>query len=631
MADSAPLRSSEGQETVKTGAISASAFHTLHLAYRSHFGISLFLLLLGLLGRILLLSNANLIGYWIDSFCKAGQASCRPAPPWARDWTAPQFQTALILLALSGFALTLIYRIGFSRISCRAVSTVYDEATLRTSRFPISFFDQNPAGRVITRFSSDYSTLFRLLGGPLTEFTSITFDLIGMVLLISLASPYYLIICVGIGFLNYAVYRLNRPALRRERRTVAALRSPSIAHFAETVQGASTIRTFAKQEPFFERFARLNSDYLRQRLRAAGFVVGFSFQMNALTALLLLLTGFTGYTLIQAGKVSVGSIGVAFTFITLSGATLQMFFEWLGQFEEAFASLERLDQYLRHEMETGLKLPAHSLFETGHPRESAPGRGLQDSGGKAEAASVSISVKDLCFRYAPSLPQVLKSVSFEIQPGEHVGIVGRTGSGKSSLIQALFRLYPLESGRIEIDGRTAEQMDLTEYRRRIAFIPQEPGIFKGTLRQNLSLHSRRARDLLDTEPRMLEVLDRVGLRSQVNGHPLGLDQPIEERGRNLSLGERQLVCMARCLLQRAPLIVMDEATSAVDPQSEEIMVRATDEFFKEKTQIIIAHRLSTLEHCDRILWLQNGVIQMADTPERVLARFRKSDLSAIIS
>jgi ABC-type multidrug transport system fused ATPase/permease subunit len=155
----------------------------------------------------------------------------------------------------------------------------------------------------------------------------------------------------------------------------------------------------------------------------------------------------------------------------------------------------------------------------------------------------------------------------------------------------------------------------------MAFISQEPILFQGTLRGNLDIEGR------EKEEKLVAVLRKVGLWDWVQENPLGLEMVIEERGKNLSLGERQLLCMARCLLQEAPIVIMDEATSSVDPQSEEILVRATEEFFSDRTQIIIAHRLSTLQKCDRILWLQNGEIVALGPTSEVLPRFEKTNLT----
>lgn len=625
------------QETSFRGQYSKQVFETLLLAYRPVLLQSALLVAVGFLGRLLMLANTNMIGYWVDTFCDPTKAQCRPVPQIFRGFSSSGFLAVLVAMTAIGFICTVLYRILFSRLSAIAVSRIYDETTLRTSRQPMSFFDQNPAGRIVTRFSSDYSNVFRLFGGPLAEFFAIIFDLISMLILVCVASPYYIPIIVAIVILNYAIYRANRDRLRVERRELSASRSPSIAHFSETTQGAGIIRVFARQSVFLRRFLDLNDRYLNQRLKTQKAVLGFSLQMSTTTALLLVATGIAGFKMVEMGLVSVGSVGVAFTFIVLSGTGIQMFFEWLAQFEEAMTGVERLDNYLRRPLEPGLKLPATREFATEHPVYSSGEEvSLMNSYLTRERAA-SVQVEDVWLRYGDeSASFVLKGLTFNIRAGEKIGIVGRTGSGKTSFVQALFRLYPLAKGRISISGIEAEltdastasaapsgasvTADLSLFRRSISLISQEPTLFRGTVRQNLDLTARVQ------EPRLLDALARVGLTDWVLEQPLGLDTFVEERGRNLSAGERQLLCMARCLLQDAPIVVMDEATSSVDPQSEEILVRATREFFKDRTQIIIAHRLSTLEDCDRILWLDQGSVRAFDVPSVVLPVFKSTEL-----
>ena len=616
-------------ESTFQGQYTRDVFETLKFAYSHVSGKIIALLVVGFFGRLFLLANANLIGFWVDTFCRA-PATCKPVPGIFAGFGNQDFFYMLLTVTVLGFLLTGFFRIAFSRLSAAAVSRIYDEVTLRTSRGPIQFFDTNPVGRIVTRFSSDYGNVFRIFGGPLAEFFAIIFDLTSMLILVTWASPLYLPIIGVIAVANYFVYRLNRDTLRRERREYSASRSPSIAHFAESTQGASTIRIFGRQNTFLNRFSNLNSRFLDQRQKTMKAVLSFSMQMSALTALLLLATGGAGLWLSQHGLLSVGSIGVAFTFIVLSGTSLQMFFEWMAQFEEAMTGIERLNEYLRRPLEKGAKLPSSRSFPTNHPVYP---KEEEDSLKKAQLVherSASVAVEDLWFRYSPELPYVLKGLDFTIRPGEKIGIVGRTGSGKTSFVQALFHLYPFERGRVLIDGRGPkvtdeasgpERVDLSLYRRSIALISQEPTLFRGTVRENLDLAG------IHTDQELMEALGRVGLAEWIQGQEQGLQSAIEERGRNLSAGEKQLLCMARCLLQDAPIVVMDEATSAVDPQSEEILVRATREFFADRTQIIIAHRLSTLEHCDRVLWLHKGEIKMFDRTQKVLPVFSRAQLA----
>lgn len=601
-------------------AFGSTVFSTLLAGYKPFMGRILLVGVLGICGRGLLLANANLIGLWVDTLC-APPIPCRAVPSFLEGWESADFLRALLVMAVSGFVLTLIFRVAFSRLSAQAVSQIYDEVTLRVSRAPMGFFDATPAGRIITRFSSDYGNVFRLFGGPLAEFLSIIFDLIMMILLVTVASPWYLVFIFVIGLMNFAVYRLNRARLRGLRRALSSSRSPSIAHFAETTQGASTIRSFQKEDAFRTRFDRLDSHYLDRKLETQWGVIAYSFQMNSLSALLLLVTGAAAVAMVANGTLSIGSVGVAFTFIAMSGNTLQMFFDWLSQLEEALIGVERLDRYLRRPIESGSLLPATARFDTDHRRYGGREEDILKQLKLTREKAATVEVKDLWFRYHESQPWVLKGVDFALKPGERLGLIGRTGSGKSSLIQALFHLYPIQKGEIRIAGTQAQLapgddgLDLGVYRRSIAFIAQDPVLFQGRLRDNLDIEGRHP------DEDLLQVLDQVGLGEWARTNPLGLDVRIEEKGKNLSLGERQLLCMARCLLQDAPVVIMDEATSSVDPQSEEILVRATEEFFEGRTQIIIAHRLTTLQKCDRVLWLHNGEVRRLGPAAEVLADF----------
>ncbi len=607
-----------GDEEAFKGRYSSTVLETIGFAYKPYRFRIVGLMICGFAGRILMLGNANLVSWWADP-------QARPA--WLLSFEHDDFIKLLAIVTTAGFFLISLYRIAFSRISALAISTLYDEVTLRTSRLPMTFFDTQPVGRIVTRFSSDYGNVFRLFGGPLAEFFAIIFDLIAMGFLIGLANPWFLALFVGVAVLQGLVYKLNQKTLRRERRELSASRSPSISHFAESAQGVTSIRVFDRVSTFFERFDRLNRYYLNRRLRTSNYLYLFGLQMGGLTAILFLSTGALGWWLVEKGEASIGAVGVAFAFIMLSAGSIQMFFEWLAAFEEAMTGVERLDDYLRRELEPGLKLPPSAQFELSQPKYSPDDEMRLAHEKMTLKRAAGVQVNDLKFRYAADLPWVLDGLTFEIKAGEKVGIVGRTGSGKSSLIQALFRLYKIDEGEIRIEGQQAcvdshaSGADLGVYRRSMAYIAQEPTLFRGTLRENLDLLGIYSDTLL------IESLERVELGPWFREQASGLKTEIEEKGKNLSAGERQLLCMARCLLQDAPIVVMDEATSAIDPQTEEVLVKATEEFFSDRTQIIIAHRLSTLINCDRVLWLKAGKAKMYDRPEVVLPMFRDAELS----
>ena len=581
-------------------------FQSLYWAYKPFLGRIFFVLLMGFIGRGMLLYNANLIGHWADTVA-ASPVTNIPANTRSNE----QYMKIIFSLVGIGFLFTMSFRVIFSRLSAEAISRIYDETTLRTSRFPMGFFDKTPVGRVLTRFTSDYGNVFRLFGGPLAEFCSIIFDLIMMIILMSLANPLFLPIIVLMGITYGSIYRLNLPRLRQARRELSSARSPSIAHFAETAQGASIIRLFQKQNSFLDRFLSLDQFFINKKYHTSKTLTSFGIQMNGVSALFLFLTGGIAYVVKDSGLFTLGSIGIAFTFITMSSNTVQMFFDWLSQFEEAMVSLERLDRYLRSPLEFGAHLPRQAEFQTGHSLSP------DHPAFKPELPAARVRFENVSFRYNENLPWILKDISFDIQPGECIGVIGRTGSGKSSLIQALFQFYPVEKGSIEISGQSpAKNCDLTSYRKNIAFISQDPILFKGSLSMNLDMTGRADARAMN------HALIQVGLNHLVDQ----LNFRIEEKGKNLSLGERQLICLARCLLQASPLVIMDEATSSVDPLSEEKMNQATHDFFHDRTRILIAHRPTTLERCDRILWLDQGSIRMFGQPTEVISAFEKNGL-----
>jgi ABC-type multidrug transport system fused ATPase/permease subunit len=329
--------------------------------------------------------------------------------------------------------------------------------------------------------------------------------------------------------------------------------------------------------------------------------------------------------------------------VTVSAFSIQIFFEWMAQFEEALAGVERLDEYLRRPLEPGASLPAAARFQIGTdptPEMVTSAFGPHENTPRSVSRNESIrgchlSVQGLSLRYSADGPLVLDDVSFDLKPGQVLGVVGRTGSGKSSLIQALFHLYPLSAGKILINGQTArlarlgrlradeqEQADtvsLDAFREQIALVTQDPVLLSGTVRDNLDLASEHS------DQELFRALRLVGLGDWANEQ--GLARVIEERGRNISTGERQLVALARALLRSAPLVVLDEATASVDPLAEQTMMAATREFFKGRTQIVVAHRLSTLEHCDLVIWLDQGKVRAFGERGQVLKDFTAADLS----
>lgn len=602
-------------ESIFSGSYSRGVFRAVWMAYRPWLARVILLLIMAMVARFLLLANTNVLGYWVDTLC---QRACHPLPALLRDLPAVGFPILLGALTLFGFIFNTIFRIAISRTGTHAVSLFYDEVTLRASRFPMAYFDANPVGRMLTRFSSDYAAIFRMAGGPMGEFLCLVFDLILMVVLTGIASPWFLPLIALALVVNFMLYRKNLIRIRTARRTVSRARSPAIAHFSETVQGAGVIRVFGRESAFVGRFLKLIDEFASVRLASSSVIYGFSFQMTTAVALLVLATGLLGGFLVQTGRVSVGSIGVAFTFVMMSSNTVASFFDWLSNLEEALTGFERLDEYLRHPLEPHAALPPQAQFDTSHPRMSATEVEALSRHPALALGEAGVEISHLSLRYRPNLPLVLHDIDLSIAPGEHVGIIGRTGSGKSSLIQSIFHLYPFDSGDVSVGGFSPLQgnVPVEVYRSLIALIPQEPLLFHGSLKENLTRGSGVSDETL------LELLRMVGLQDllQVHGADV-LNMQVHERGANLSQGQRQLLALARALARRTPVIVLDEATSAVDPASEARLADALRHRLEGRTRIVVAHRLGTIRNADRIVWLEKGRIHRVGTPAEVLPEF----------
>lgn len=571
---------------------SKTVYNTLYQAFKEYFVYIVLLLILGFAGRFLLLYNSKIIAQTLDQ-----------TDVITHDLLHSLLFKLLIILSIS-YVMATLYRVLVSRLSSYAISKIYDETTYRVSRFPLSFFDHQPAGKITSRFSSDYGNLFRLFGGPLAEFFSIIFDIIAIAIITITIHPLFAIpLCLASLFF-YGILKYNQDQLRHARSEVSILRAPSVAHFSETVQGATNIKLAGSSEKFTTRFNSLDQIFVTAKETVFKRVFIFSAQLNVMSFCLFLLNGFLSIYLMSKNIIGIGQVSVVLSYTFLSTQALQMFFEWFSQFDEAMIGVQRMDEYIRLPIENEALLPAHAQFETGHPKETA------ETAAKPVRAEINnLYIHDLSLKYATQAQPTLKHLSLNIQQGQKVGIIGKTGSGKSSLIAAIMKLYPYSSGAISINED--HNMSLEFYRSHFAVVSQDTFFIQGSLRENIDLFN------LYSDEKVIEILERVGIY-------LNLNYRIEERGANLSFGEKQLISLARCLLKDSPFIILDEATANIDPHSEAILTDTLETALNDKTQIIVAHRLVTVEKCDMLIWLDKGEIKKLGPAKEVLEAFRTS-------
>ncbi|KAK3126422.1 hypothetical protein QOZ80_7AG0556360 [Eleusine coracana subsp. coracana] len=475
---------------------------------------------------------------------------------------------------------------------CKTATVLFEKMHNSIFRAPMSFFDSTPSGRILNRASTDQSTVdtrvFNLMGYLL--FPAI--EILGTIVLMSrVAWPVFVIfIPIIVASLWYQQYYID--AARELQRLIGVCRAPVMQHFTESIAGSDIIRCFQKERQFISSIARLIDNLSRPSLYNAAAMEWLCFRLDILSSLIF---SFTLILLVSSPTALIDpkTAGLAVTY----GLSLNMLQGWaiavLCSLENKMISVERILQYANIPSEPPLTLS-----------ESRPDCQWPIKG--------EIELRNLHVRYAPQLPSVLKGLTCTLPGEKKTGIVGRTGGGKSTLIQALFRIVDPWSGQMLIDGIDICTIGLHDLRTRLSIIPQDPVMFEGTLRSNIDPMGEYS------DEEIWEALNSCHLADEVRKNELKLDSIVMEDGKNWSAGQRQLVCLGRVILKRRKVLVLDEATSSVDPVTDNLIQNTLKVQFPECTVITIAHRITSVLGCDKVLLLDNGEIAEQDTPAKLL-------------
>uniref|UniRef100_A0A7N2M8J5 ABC-type xenobiotic transporter n=1 Tax=Quercus lobata TaxID=97700 RepID=A0A7N2M8J5_QUELO len=459
-------------------------------------------------------------------------------------------------------------------------------------RAPMSFFDATPSGRILSRASTDQSAVDLSI---LNQMGSVAFSIIQLLGIIAVMSQvawqvFIIFIPVIATCIWYQQYYI--PSARELSRLVGVCKAPVIQHFTETISGATTIRSFDEESRFRDTNMKLADANSRPRFNIAGAMEWLCFRLDMLSSITFAFS-LVFLISIPEGVIDPGIAGLSVTY----GLTLNMLQRrviwFLCQMENKIISVERMFQYTCIPSEPAL------VIEETQPDHSWPLHGKVD-------------FHDLQVRYAPHMPLVLRGLTCTF-PGEmKTGIVGRTGSGKSTLIQTLFRIVKPAAGQIIIDGINISVLGLHDLRSRLSIIPQDPTMFEGTVRSNL--------DPLEeyTDEQIWEALEKCQLGDEVRKKEGKLDSTVSENGENWSVGQRQLVCLGRVLLKKSKVLVLDEATASVDTATDNLIQQTLRQHFSNCTVITIAHRITSVLDSDMVLLLNNGLIEEHDSPTRLL-------------
>ncbi|NXI42835.1 MRP7 protein, partial [Galbula dea] len=482
---------------------------------------------------------------------------------------------------------TILRAFLFAYGAIRAATVIHNRLLQRVLKATVNFFDTTPTGRILNRFSSDLYCVDDSLPFVLNIFLANIYGLLGMLVIITYGLPWIGLILLPLAALYFSIQRYYRHTSRELKRLCGVSLSPIYTHFSETLSGLSSIRAMRATQ----RFELENQQCLEENQRCL-FASNTAIQWLDIRLQMIgvaVVTAIAVIAIIQHQKQlgNPGLVGLALSYALSVTNLLSGLISTFTLTETMMVSVERTEEY-------STDVPTEPQDKLVQVAADWPSQGL-------------VEFHQVVLAYREGLPNALDGVSFTIYPGEKVGIVGRTGSGKSTLFLALFRMLELKSGQILLDGVDSRLVGLEELRSRLAIIPQDPFLFSGSIRENLDPQGKR------TDAELHEVLEQCHLLDAVTQMG-GLASELGERGKSLSVGQRQLMCLARALLTQAKVLCIDEATASVDQKTDQLLQQTIRQRFADKTVLTIAHRLNTILDSDRVLVMQAGKVAELDTP-----------------
>ncbi|NXR19167.1 MRP7 protein, partial [Cinclus mexicanus] len=601
------------EEEKKEGAVAFEVYKAYWMAMGSCLAISI------LFSLFLMQASRNIsdwwLSYWISSISQTANTSVMdcsvslPSPELLLFSTAGLFSPIQDLvktpappngsedvnfylivygsIAGANSLFTIIRAFLFAFGAVRAASVIHDRLLQRILKATVTFFDTTPIGRILNRFSSDIYCVDDNLPFILNIFLANIYGLLGMLVIMTYGLPWIGLVLLPLAVVYFFIQRYYRFTSRELKRLYSVTLSPIYTHFSETLSGLSTIRAMRAAKRFeLENQLRLEQN---QRCLFASNTVMEWLDIRLQMIGVAVVTAIAGIAIIQHQKQlgNPGLVGLSLSYALSVTNLLSGLIASFTQTEIMMVSVERTEEYTT---DTPME-PQDKLVQVS---TDWPSEGL-------------VEFQQVVLAYRAGLPNALDGVSFTVYPGEKLGIVGRTGSGKSTLFLALFRMVEMKSGRILLDGVDSQLVGLEELRSRLAIIPQDPFLFSGSVRENLDPQGKR------TDAELREVLEQCHLWDAVTQMG-GLDSKLGERGKSLSVGQRQLVCLARALLTQAKVLCIDEATASVDEKTDQLLQQTIRQRFADKTVLTIAHRLNTILDSDRVLVMQAGRVAELDSP-----------------
>ncbi|CAB4387955.1 uncharacterized protein OCT59_001987 [Rhizophagus irregularis] len=562
--------------------------------FKSSGGIILWFILIILFIIIRLLTVGET--YWLKVWSVWSEGNNEDNPALAK------YIPIYALIALASAVFTIIRMAWqFFLVSLKGSRTLFSKLLNAILRAPLSFFDTAPLGRVMNRFSKDLGMVDQGLVTVITSFLGNAIGAISVLVVVTAVTYEFFLVSVVVIILYLIIGGMYINVSRELKRLQSITRSPVLLWYSETISGIATIRAFNAEDRYVKKFIeRLNTSnrttYLLHMSNR-----WMSIRMGSIGAVASYLAGVF---ILWHYDIDAGLAGFSLSYALGFVQIVFMLVKDYTTMETSLSSVERIKEYIEMPQEP----PA--VIENAQLPAAWPTSGT-------------IKVSNLTIQYSPQLEPVLRDISFTVNAEEKIGIVGRTGSGKTTLANSFLRLTEPTEGRIVIDEIDISNLGLEDLRSRLTIISQDPILFEGTIRSNLDIRNEyEDQDLWEVLRRVhlihIEEEDQTNNQFIIIGPITDLEDPVNEGGHNFSRGQRQLLCLARALLRQSKIIIMDEATANIDPETDNKIQETIREEFNNATVLCISHRFKTIIHSDRILVLNDGKIVEFDTPYRLI-------------
>ncbi|XP_056226970.1 ATP-binding cassette sub-family C member 4-like [Seriola aureovittata] len=578
------------EESRAQGTIGVSLY-VKYLRAGANVVVLLIVLLVNVLAQVAYIMQDWWLAYWADEQEKlnANSTITQEGVNITRELNTDFYLGVYGGLTVATIIFGFIRNLVLFNVLVRCAQSLHNRMFTAILRTPVRFFDINPIGRVLNRFSKDIGQLDSNMPWTFVDFIQVFLQILGVIAVAASVIPWILIPVVPLLLVFLYLRRYFLQTSRDIKRLESTTRSPVFSHLSSSLQGLWTIRAFGAEERFqktFDDHQDLHSEAWFLFLTTSRW---FAVRLDGICSIFVTVTTFG--CLLLRDQLDAGSVGLALTY----SVTLMGMFQWgvrqSAEVENMMTSVERVVEYT--------ELESEAPWETQkRPPPDWPRKGL-------------VTFDRVNFSYSGDGPPVLHDLKATFRPKEKVGIVGRTGAGKSSLVSALFRLSEPQ-GKIYVDGILTSEIGLHDLRQRMSIIPQDPVLFTGSMRKNLDPFNQHK------DEELWNALQEVQLKSVVEELPGKLETVLAESGSNFSVGQRQLVCLARAILRKNRILIIDEATANVDPRTDELIQRTIRDKFRECTVLTIAHRLNTIIDSDRILVLDAGRIHAFDEPFTLL-------------